>query len=90
MKMIELAPSLSNCIHTITKREYEVTLGRLLSSESENEQLKEKLELLTILLKELDFKQLRRESEKHILSGKKVKFIFYLKNGMPKYEMQVL
>jgi hypothetical protein len=90
MLTIELVPSLSHCIHTVTKKEYEDTLRQLLSGEAENEQLNQKLELLTIILKEIDFKQLRRESEKHILSGKKVKFIFYLKNGMPKYEMQVL
>jgi hypothetical protein len=83
MLKIELAPDLSRCIHTITKREYEDTLNRLLSAEGGNKKLRKKLELLTILLKEMDFKQLRRESEKHILSGKKVKFIFYLKMASP-------
>jgi len=61
----------------------------LLSAEDGNKKLWKKLELLTILLKEIDFKQLRRESEKYIMEGKKVKFVFYLKNNMPKYEMQV-
>jgi len=86
---IELVPDLSHCIHTVTKREYENTLRRLLSGESGNEQLNQKLELLTIVLKEIDFKQLRRESEKHILGGKEVNFVFYLKNNMPEYEMRV-
>jgi hypothetical protein len=89
MLKIELAPDFSHCIHTITKREYEDTLRRLLTAEDGDSKLGKKLELLTILLKEIDFKQLRRESEKYIAGGKKVKFIFYLKNNIPKYEMQV-
>jgi len=47
------------------------------------------LELLTILLKELDFKQLRYDSEKYIMEGKKVRFVFYMEKGTPKYEMRV-
>jgi hypothetical protein len=89
MLEIELAPDLSHCIHTVTKREYEDTLRRLLTTENGNKKLWEKLELLTILLKELDFQQLRQASEKYIVEGKKVRFIFYLENNMPKYEMQV-
>jgi len=89
MLKIKLAPDRLHCIHTVTKREYENTLRRLLSAEDGNKKLGKKLELLTILLKEIDFKQLRRESEKYIMAGRKVKFVFYLKNNMPKYEMQV-
>ncbi|MDD5399101.1 MAG: hypothetical protein PHU70_08485 [Dehalococcoidia bacterium] len=88
--MIELVPSLSNCIHTVTKKEYEDTLRQLLSGESGNEQLNQKLELLTIVLKEIDFKELRTESDKYMLEGKKVKVIFYVENNMPRYEMQVI
>jgi len=89
MRKIELVPDLLHCIHTVTKREYEDTLRQLLSEEDGNKKLGKKLELLTILLKEIDFQQLRRESEKYIVGGRKVKFVFYLKNNMPKYEMQV-
>jgi hypothetical protein len=86
---IELGPDLSHCIHTVTKREYDDTLRQLLTAENGNRQLGKKLEFLTILLKDIDFKQLRRESEKYIVEGKKVKFVFYLENNLPKYEMQV-
>jgi len=89
MFKIELVPDLVHCIHTVTRREYEDTLGRLLSAEDSDTQLRKKLELLTVLLKEMDFQQLRRESEKHILGGKEVSFIFYLENNIPKYEMRV-
>ena len=90
MLKIELVPDLSHCIHTVTKREYEDTLRQLLSAEDGNKKLGKKLELLTILLKEIDFKQLRSESEKYIMEGKKVKFVFYLKNNVPEYEIQVI
>ena len=89
MLKIELGPDLSHCIHTVTKREYDDTLRQLLTAENGNRQLGKKLEFLTILLKDIDFKQLRRESEKYIVEGKKVKFVFYLENNLPKYEMQV-
>jgi hypothetical protein len=89
MLKIELVPNLSHCIHTVTKKEYDETLRRLLSTEKGNKKLEKKLELLTILLKEIDFKQLRHESEEYIMEGKKVKFVFYLQNGLPKYEMLV-
>ncbi|MCX5993932.1 MAG: hypothetical protein NT177_06915 [Chloroflexi bacterium] len=89
MLKIELVPDLLHCIHTVTKREYEDTLRRLLSEENGNKKLGKKLELLTIMLKEMDFKQLRRESEKYIREGKQVKFVFYLKNNVPEYETQV-
>jgi len=87
--MIELIPSLANCIHTVTKKEYDDTLGQLLTGESGNEQLNQKLELLTIMLKELDFKQLRQASEKYLVESKKVIFVFRLKNRILKYEMRV-
>jgi hypothetical protein len=90
MLKIELVPDLSHCIHTVTKREYEDTLRQLLSIKGGNKKLGEKLELLVIVLKEMDFKRLRSESERYIMEGKKVKFVFYLENNLPKYEMQVL
>lgn len=89
MLKIELSPDLSNCIHTVTKKEYDDILRFLLSGEGSNKKLRKKLELLSILLKEIDFKLLRQESESYLAEGKKVKFIFRQENGIPKYEMRV-
>jgi len=89
MLKIDLVPDLSHCIHAVTKKEYEDTLRRLLSTENGDKKLEQKLELLTLLLKEMDFKQLRHESEKYLVEGKNVKFVFYLENNLLKYEMQV-
>jgi len=85
---IELAPDLESCIHTLVKSEYENTLGLLLSGEGDV-QSKKKIDLLTLLLKKMDFKQLRQESEKYLIEGKNVKFTFYLEKDEPKYEMEV-
>jgi hypothetical protein len=89
MLKIELVPNISNCIHAVTKKEYDDILRLLLSGKISNKKLRKKFELLTILLKEIDFKQLRRESERYLAEGKKVKFVFCLESGVLKYEMRV-
>ncbi|RPJ63474.1 MAG: hypothetical protein EHM12_02190 [Dehalococcoidia bacterium] len=89
MLRIELVPDLSHCIHTVAKKEYNDVLRRLLSVNSGRKKLEEKLELLIIILKDMDFQQLRQESEKYLVEGKNVKFIFHLENGSLEYEMSV-
>jgi hypothetical protein len=37
----------------------------------------------------MDFKKLRRESERCLIEGRKVKFVVYLEGGVPKYNMRV-
>jgi len=85
---IELIPDLSQCIETTAKKEYENTLRQILATEA-NEQLEEKTETLKLFLQTADFKKLRAESEQHLLTGKNVRFIIYLKGGALKYDMQV-
>ena len=51
--------------------------------------LEEKLELLKLFLESTDFNKLRSEFEKHLVAGKKVKFILHLEEGKPKYEMKI-
>jgi len=50
----------------------------------------EKLDILRLFLESADFNKLRSESEKHLVAGKKVKFILYLEKGMPEYQMKVV
>lgn len=47
MLKIELVPTLSQCIETVAKREYQETVQRLLSAEEVSDKLKEKTEILT-------------------------------------------
>ena len=54
-----------------------------------NKELEEQLEILRLFLERMDFKKLRAESERHITEGRRVVFIVYLDNGVPKYEMHI-
>jgi hypothetical protein len=86
---IELLPDLSHCIETVAKREYREAAGRLLAAGEGNEELQERIEILRLFLETADFNGLRRESERHLVEGRKVKFVVCLEEGKPRYEMQV-
>ena len=89
MLKIELVPDLDHCIETVTKREYDETLRRLLAAPEGDQELEKRLELLSTFLLTVDFKKLRQESEKHLVEGRKVKFVFRLEGRTPKYDMAV-
>jgi len=86
---IELEPELEACVETQTKRRYNQISGKLLKKGNDNE-LAEKLEILRLFIESADFNKLRSESEKHLVEGKRVKFILYLEKGKPKYEMKTI
>jgi len=81
-------PELEACVETQAKREYNQTLSELLKK-GESKDLEEKLELLRLFLESADFNKLRSESEKHLVAGKRVKFILHLEEGKLKYEMKI-
>ena len=76
-------------METQAKRLYNQIMSELLKKGEEVE-LAEKLETLRLFLESADFNKLRSESEKHLVAGKKVKFLLHLEEGKPKYEMKVL
>lgn len=76
-------------METKAKRQYNQVLNELLKK-GEQEELAEKLEMLRLFLESTDFSKLRSESEKHLVEGRKVKFILYLEEGKPKYEMKII
>jgi hypothetical protein len=84
---IELVPTLSHCIETMAKREYWKSVDEYLKKRNEDRTFEEKIELLRSFLETADFGILRRQSEKHIIDGKKVKFILSVKNGKQRYKM---
>ena len=86
---IELVPTLSHCVESAAKEEYESSVGKYLWAHGHDQNLQEKLELVLAFLQSVDFHQLRRESEKHLVEGKDVRFVLYMEEGEPKYEMQV-
>lgn len=89
MLKIELVPDLTHCIETVTKREYRETLRQLLTAEGESEELQGRAELLGTFLAAADFRKLRQESEKYLVEGRKVTFVFYFGEGTPQYDMRV-
>ncbi len=66
---IELKPSLSRCIETLSKKEYEQTLNLLLGK-GPVEELGEKLEVLRLFLESTDFSRLRSQYEGYLTDGK--------------------
>ena len=77
------------CVETKAKRQYEHILSALLKK-GEQAELAKKLEMLRLFLETRDFSKLRNESEKHLVEGRKVKFILHLEEGKPKYEMKII
>ena len=90
MLQIELVPDLDHCIETVAKREHAAVLRQLLTPGKGSKKLEEKLEILRLFLEMVDFKQLRAESERQIMKGRRVKFVIYLDNGVPKHEMHIM
>ena len=76
-------------METQAKRQYNQTLSELLKKGNEAE-LAERLETLRLFLESADFNKLRSESERHLVEGKRVKFILHLEDGKPEYEMKVM
>jgi hypothetical protein len=82
----ELKPTLSSCIQTVAKREYELILRKLLKEEEKSNDLEKKLELLRLFLESTDFGELRSQYESSLRDGKTVTFKLRLINGRIEYE----
>ena len=89
MESIELFPSLSHCIETTVREEFWNSVNQYMKGGREDKKLAEKIELLKASLESMDFKELRSQSERYLVEGKKVKFIIRWKEGKPSYEMVV-
>ncbi len=85
---IEIEPELSACIETKAKREYQKTLREILKK-GEQSDLQKQLETLRLFLQTTDFRQLREEYERHLIAGRRVRFIVHLEEGKPKYDMKI-
>jgi hypothetical protein len=90
MDCIELFPSLSHCIETTAREEFWNSVNQYMEGGQEDKKLEGRIELLKAFLESMDFKKLRSQSEKHLIEGKKVKFVICWKEGKPSYEMEVI
>jgi hypothetical protein len=90
MDDIELIPSLSHCIETTAREEFWNLVNQCMKGGQEDKKLEERIELLKAFLESMDFKKLRRQSERYLVEGKQVKFVISWKEGNPNYEMVVI
>ena len=86
---IELVPTLDLCIEGTARKEYKKSADEYMLKGKKDRKLEEKIELLMMFLETMDFRKLRAESEKHLIEGKKVRFILTFEKGEPKYEMVI-
>jgi len=86
---IELLPSFPHCTETVAKEKFWSLVSKYMGSKQEDKELERKIELLKAFLESADFRRLRRESEKHLMQGRTVKFILYWKENKPNYDMIV-
>jgi hypothetical protein len=85
---IELVPTLDLCIEGTARQEYKKSADEYIQRGRKDRNLEQRIELLRMFLETMDFRKLRVESEKHLIEGKKVKFILTSAKGKPKYEMK--
>jgi len=85
---IELFPALDLCIEGTAKQEYKKSTDEYMRMGKKDRKLEQKIELLRMFLETADFRKLRAESEKHLIEGKRVKFILTLEKGKPGYEIK--
>ncbi|OGN96718.1 MAG: hypothetical protein A2Z77_01670 [Chloroflexi bacterium RBG_13_51_36] len=90
MEAIELFPNLSPCIESATRKEFWNSVSQYVGGGETDRKLEERIELLRPFLESADFKKLRNQSEKHLIEGKKVKFVICWKEAEPSYEMVVI
>jgi hypothetical protein len=89
MRQIELVPDLSSCIETLARREHEQAVKKVLAADEPDDALVEKAETLRVFLETADLRRLRAESEKHLLEGRKVRFVISLEDGVARHDIQV-
>jgi hypothetical protein len=89
LALIELVPTLEHCIETTAKREFARVSGEYLQRGGRDRKLEERAELLRLFLESADFRELRSESERHLVEGRKVTFVLHRGEGELRWEMEV-
>lgn len=90
MDGIELFPSLSQCIENTASKEFWNSVNQYMEGGREDRKLEDRIKLLKAFLESMDFKKLRRKSERYLIEGKRVKFAIFWGNGNISYEMVVI
>jgi hypothetical protein len=86
---IVLEPSITHCIESVAKTEYERILRLLLRAKKEDPRLADELELLRLFLESADFGVLRSRCEDPLAAGKHVKVKLRSAGGVPDWNIEV-
>ncbi len=86
---IELVPTLALCIEGTARQEFKKCADEYMLHGKKDRKLEEKIEMLRMFLETANFHKLRAESEKHLVEGKKVRFVLTPDKGRPRYEMKI-
>jgi len=95
MKEIELKPSYTTvslpgkCLKCLAEQEYGDCLRGLLKGEEGKNELQNRFEAITSLLKSPDLTKLRDQCEKYLADGKDVSLAIHADDDKPKYEIRI-
>jgi hypothetical protein len=76
------------CIKCLAEQELDSCLRELLRGE-DNEEVKQRFEMLLAFLKSPESRKLRDASEKYLAEGRKVTLKLSFTNGKPKYKLNI-
>jgi hypothetical protein len=86
---IVLEPSMTHCIESVAKKEYERILRLLLRAKKEDPRLADELEMLRLFLESTDFGKLRSRCEDHLVAGTHIKVRLRSAGGVPDWNIEV-
>ena len=94
MEPIDLEPRYTSggipgkCIKCLAEQELDGCLRELLRGE-DDEETKQRFQMLVTFLKSPESQRIRDEAEKYLAEGKKVRLRLSFANGKPKYELNI-
>lgn len=90
MMEIQLQPSLSHCVQTLAKAEYDRLKNEILDLGEADIERTQKIEMMRVFLESTDFSKLRSEYEPSLVAGKRVTFTLRLMDDTTEYEMEIV
>lgn len=87
---IEFEPTLSHCIETLAREEYERVKRSLLDAGEPDAGFGERLESLRLFLEFTDFPDLRGKYERYLVQGRRVRFTIQSKRNRADYKFEVI
>lgn len=87
---IILEPTLSHCIETRAREEFDRLERSLIAAENFDETIATRLEILRSFLVSTDFPRLRGEYEPHLMQGRRVRFVLRQEGERAAFRVEVI